>query len=366
MNHYSTRKVNYRNKQRNKTIKKKPSAPIINQHNVDYYNKNYYNTPGLPFTSIIKYINANYYSFNNLANTSDQDSINQFSFYFDVKPDFISNSKIVNIDQTIRKNPLMSVNKLLAYALYTKSKSFFVDQGNLKIELLKIQIGKDTIRTDIYMNGDLYKIQKSEPESETAAFEENTDYFILTLLDYLSKYGKNIDYNLINKIGITCCQNLFNLIVDQLTLTIMKAIKPEMCVFLNGKKYIELNLYEHSKTAKLYFKCDIVISYQEILDPEFQCGTLDFILCIDYIKNNYYFEKFILQYDVEKCNPGYIELQQQEANAANNSGKAKYLLPVAGVAAGVVAVPFLLGIVGGNEKKHRKTRKNIKHQKSYI
>jgi hypothetical protein len=346
-------------KNRGKTVKKRDSN---NNHNKQYYLTNFVNTPMIPFTSIINYINDHYEEYRTLGN-----KVNQWSFYFDVKDDFISNNKIVNIDQTISKNELMTLDKLLAYVLYSKSKSFFQENGNkIKIEDLKNQIGKDSSRVEILINGDTYQYQNQE---ENSTNDEKADYFIMTLLEYLGKLGKNIDYNLINKIGISCCQNIFNLLVDQLTITIMEAIHPETCTFLNGKKHIEIIMNEKIKKIKLFFSSNIIISYQQLLDPEYTCGHIDFIFVMDFMKNTYVFEKFVLNYDAEQCNPAFLEqqemnLQQEEDEKNKYSFLKKHLMKHAAitVASAMITTPFVLGAIGGNKntkkRKIKKTRKN--------
>jgi hypothetical protein len=358
--HKNRNKVNY-TKNANKTLKKKSSSPIINNHNKQYYLTNYVNTALLPYTSIIQYINTHYQEY-----LAAGEKVNKFGFYFDVKDDFISQKTSEKLDQMISKNPSMTLDKLLAYALYSKSNSFFKEKGTLKIEDLKNQIGKDSTRIEILVNGDSYQYPSAE-ENEFTSNDEKADYFIVTLLDYLSKFGKNINYNLLNQIGIACCQNLFNLMVDQLTVTIMKAIHPETCAFLNGKKHIELLFNDRYQKAKLFFSSNIIISYQELLDPEYTCGQLEFILVLDFTQNTYVFEKFVLNYEIEKCNPVFLEQQQlQEQQKEDKKNKysflKKHLMKHAAisVATAIITTPFALGAIGGNKNTKKRIKKKIK------
>jgi hypothetical protein len=348
----------------------------------DYYTDKFLNTSNLPRTLIIKYINNNYSTFlkeKEIDNVSSSSNPNQFSFFFDIKNDFIKGNK-VNIDQTLEKNTKMNTDKLLAYALYLKSSDFFKEKGALDTTLLKSQIGKDSTRMPIYINKNLYSFLPKSGDLELSTNDEKADFFILKIIDYLSNLNEKIDYNLINKIGITCCQNLFNLIIDQLTITIMQAIAPEFCAFMNGKKYVEFTLTESSKIAKLFFSSSMIISHKQNLDPEFKCGKIDFILLIDYSQNDYFFEKFNLEYDADMCNPLKEEQQQQDlinnnqvnGNNGNkfniNFDKYKYLIPAAAVTGAVVATPFILGVVGGKtktKKKNRKSRKNKRKTRKY-
>lgn len=357
----------------NKTMKKVNTTKIINNHNKQYYLTKFVNTPLLPYTSIIQYINNHYQEY-----LATGEKVNQFAFYFDVKDNFISQKQKEKLDQMISKNPLMTLDKLLAYALYSKSSSFFKEKGTLKLEDLKNQIGKDTTRIEILINGDTYEYKSTEENNDFSNNEEKADYFMVTLLDYLSKFGKNIHYNLLNQIGIACCQNLFNLIIDQLTITIMKAIHPETCAFLNGKKHIELLFNDRYQKAKLFFSSTILISYKELLDPEYTCGDIDLILVLDFTKNTYVFEKFVLNYEIEKCNPDFLEQQQlkiqeeeDKKSKSNNFIKKKLMKHAAiSVATAIITTPFALGAIGaigGNKntktRKNKKIRRNIKNKK---
>jgi len=353
-----------------------------NKSKKNYYIDNFLNTNLLPITPIISYINYNYKDFKEEINTNQ----NEFNFFFDVPNDFIKGNK-VKINQLINKNKNMSVDKLLAYALYLKSGDFFSKTGNLDIELLKNQIGKDSTRINIFINYNHYKFVPKKGEIEYASNDEKADYFIIKIIEYLENLSEKIDYNLINKIGIICCQNLFNLIVDQLNITIMNALAPEMSAFMNGKKHIEITIIENAKLAKLFFSGNIVISYKENLDPEYTCGSIDFILTIDLLQNNYFFERFYLEYDSKLCNPnvnpeekdqeqgnqeqgnqeqGNQEQGNQEQANKFNFDKYKNLIPVAAVTGAVIASPFLLGILGGKTKKKEKKRTLKKKKKNKI
>jgi hypothetical protein len=343
----------------------------------DYFIEKYFNTSLLPLTSIIKFINSNYPIF--LKEKEKDYNPTQFSFFFDTKNNFIKGNKI-EINYSLEKNIQMNTDKLLAYALYLKSSDFFLKKQALDIKLLKTQIGKDTVRMPIYINSNLYTFLPKNGDMESSTNDEKADFFILKIMDNLSNLNEKIDYNLLNKIGISCCQNLFNLLIDQLTIVIMNAIKPEFCTFINGKKHVELFLTESSKIAKLFFTGNIIISYKQNIDPEFTCGKIDFILTIDYQNNNYYFEKFNLEYDVNLCNPNKkLEIQennleQVQINNQNNESKSnfnfsnyKYLIPAAAVTGAVISTPFILGVVGGKMKTRKyKKSKNFKKTRKYI
>jgi hypothetical protein len=365
-------KTRRQRKKSNKTMKQtNTNTPkIVNTNNANYYTKNFTNTHLLPFSSIIKYINNNYDTFNNLSSVSSTNNmIHSFAFYFNVDNDFINNNKSESIETPINKNSIMDLNKLLAYSLYIKSKRFFQINNNLNIEDLKYQIGKDVSRIDIFINGDLYKNPYIEEDNEQLITNfQKADHFIITLMDYFGDFSKSVDYNQINQFGIACCQNIFNLVTDQINLALMDAIQPEFCVFLNGNKHIEITINETARVCKLFFSCNLVISYKQVLDPEYTCGNLDFILTLDLIKNTYRYENFILNYNVNNCDPYVYEANQnliQELDQKKKSSKLKYVIPAAAVTGAVVATPFLLGVLGGKRKRkrNRKVKGNSIKQK---
>ena len=358
-------KTNKVNKTSSKTMKKRDPNNNNNKTKA-YYLTNYVNTEDLPFTPIFQYINKNYKEYESFG-----EKVNQFTFYFEVGHDFINNNKKININHSIKKNPTMNLTKLLAYALYSKSSDFFQENGTMNIQDLKNQIGKDTSRIDILINEKPYQFDYDESKNDKKA-----DFFMLRIIDDLNKEdGENIDYNLVNQIGIACCQNIFNLLVDQLTITIMKAIHPETCAFLNGKKHIELILNKSVNKASFFFSADIVISYQELLDPEYTCGKLDFKFVMDFNKNTFYFEQFVLNYNVDRCNPEVEfeeELKEQELEELKQAKNGKFgflkkflrLHKVVGITSAMLSAPFILGAIGGNKYKIKK--KNMKTQKKSI
>jgi len=352
-----------RNKKAAQTLKNKQ---LTKQNNENYYINNFYNQPSLPNTKIIKYINSHYNEYQ-----TNVEKTKNLSFYFDIDDNFISNknNKIINFNQSIKQNPISDLNKFLSYTLYAKSKYFFKQNSTLNISDLKEQIGKDTSRIPLFINGDSYKFISKEDENGGTSFIEKADYFNLMLINYFKKTSKNIDYNLINQIGIACCQNILNQIVDLILINMLNVLAPETCTFLNTKIKIELTLDKNTKICKRFYSSDVIISYNQELDPENSCGRFEFILVIDYIKNIYYFEKFILNYDADKCDPNYEEKQKSKINIPKmNTSKInmpkvdKDILVPFTVTGGIVATPFILGALGG--KKYNKIKKIDKIKKN--
>jgi hypothetical protein len=117
------------------------------------------------------------------------------------------------------------------------------------------------------------------------------------------------------------------------------------------------------------FKSLLSISYNRDLDIEFTCGELEFTLLIDLKRNIYKFTKFILKYNIEGCKPvsNNQQVTNNQDNVANeeNQGNSflKYVIP-AGLGVGVIATPFLLGALGGKNKKLKaKKLKTIKRKR---
>ena len=143
---------------RNKT--RKSNVPSRNNAIKSMYNKDYYGTELLPMTDILTYVNNNFadylvYKERNLAETKYEVVVADFLIIDDI---FKKQEKEAHINTIIKKNPNMSLKKMLAYSLYTKSSSWF-QNGIMNISSFKYQIGKDVSRTDIKINNEKYVIQ---------------------------------------------------------------------------------------------------------------------------------------------------------------------------------------------------------------
>ena len=102
---------------------------------------------------------------------------------------------------------------------------------------------------------------------------------------------------------------------------------------------------------------------------------MDLIFLIDFKRNTYKFSKFKLNYNSAICYQDEEGSQVNTTNAtnANNENEKeknkpnyfKYGIPIALGVGGIVAAPFLLGALGGKNKKLKlkKTKKNKRKYK---
>ena len=96
---------------------------------------------------------------------------------------------------------------------------------------------------------------------------------------------------------------------------------------------------------------------------------------MDFNKNTFYFEQFVLNYNVDRCNPEVEfeeELKEQELEELKQAKNGKFgflkkflrLHKVVGITSAMLSAPFILGAIGGNKYKIKK--KNMKTQKKSI
>jgi hypothetical protein len=118
------------------------------------------------------------------------------------------------------------------------------------------------------------------------------------------------------------------------------------------------------------FKCQLIITRDGgPLDPEYPCGFMEFILFIDILNNNYELKKFKFDYDIDKCGPEILPIQNEDIQKPIKSSlksnlrsnlKPEIVVPAAVVTAGIIATPILLATLGGKTKKRNKTIKKRK------
>jgi len=209
---------------RNKT--RKSNVPSRNNAIKSMYNKDYYGTELLPITDIINYSNNNFHEYlvykeRNLAETRYEVNAADFFIIDDI---FKKKEKIANINTIIKKNPVTSLKKMLAYSLYTKSLSWF-ENGIMNISRFKSQIGKDVSRVEIKINNEIYII--NYPPDGHRNYYKIADDFNIKIMNVLSTFSI-IDFDLVNKIGILMCQNVFNFTTDLIGLMIINKIEPEL------------------------------------------------------------------------------------------------------------------------------------------
>jgi hypothetical protein len=366
--------TNQRINERNKTVRRKDTK-------VGYYNKNFKNSPLLPYTKIIEYVKTNFNEYSSLKNklqSEGNDKIITLDDCFDIKDKFKIGEREYTFDSAIDGNPNMPLDKLIAYSYYIKSSSMFINKNKLEfLKLLKYQIGKDVRRQDRTINGKEYSTSLYSDQSKTNYVI--TDMFYQTLIDafYNANANKQIDYDTVNKMGLLSCQNMYGLITDLITVKLSEITHPEVNSVFRPDKFESIIINNEQTTMEYLFKSQIIMSRDgEGMDPEYPCGTLEFKLLFDLKANIFKFTSFKLSYNINKCGP---EVENQGNNQGNNQGqgpelkkdsliKWEYAAPAGIGTAGLVATPFLLGVFGGKinrtPRKIRKTKRVRKNKRS--
>ena len=360
---------NQRNNQSNKTVRKKDTQ-------VSYYNKNFKNSPLLPYTNMLAYMKTKFNEYSVLKNKLESEGnykIITLDDCFDLKDKFKIGEREYTFDSSIDGNPDMPLDKLIAYSFYIKSSSMFINKNKLEfLKLIKYQIGKDVRRHDRTINGKEYNMSLYSDQSKTNYVV--ADMFYQTLIDtfYIANANKEIDYNTVNKIGLLSCQNMYGLITDLITVKLSEITHPEVNSVFRPDKSETIIINNEQTTIEYFFKSQIVMSRDGgAMDLEYPCGTLEFKLLFDLKENIFKFTSFKLSYNINNCGP---EIVNQGNNQGQGQGegqekkdsliKWEYALPAGVGAAGLVATPFLLAAFGGKIKRTpRKIKKTLKKTK---
>ena len=373
MNTNKSKKKNAPTKKIIRSITVKSRVPSRNNAIKQIYNRDYYGTNLLPMTNIIQYIDAN---FNDYMSMKDQKTsldlpAASFEDFFIVDEVLKRKENVADIDIQIIKQPNANLNKLLAYSLYYSEYKNWFKSKKMDISSLKNQSGKDLSRIDILLNNVKYN-SVAENTNNT-----KTDKFNVELMNILSKFVV-IDFDLINKIDIAICQNIINFITDLITLLISIKIAPEKLLITKAEKNVSINLTKSQQNIVYNFKTKFYITKDGgIYDPEFTCGDMELTFIIDLKKNTYKFSKFKCKYNADTCYQGdnSVSIQSNvsnqdnvtnEDNVANeeNQGSSflKYAIP-AGLGVGIIATPYLLGALGGKNKKLKAKKLKTKRRK---
>lgn len=325
----------------------------------DFYN-HYNNTKLLPVSPILNYIKNNF-DYNDPKKNYDI-TIDEL---FDFGNKMNSDKDVFSLDSIVNGKNNYTLDKLLAYCFYSKTKHAFLDNNMKKttmpyyLEILKYQMGKDIRRDDRTINGvkygrDLYSDEKKNNY-------QITDLFYKTLIYHFNKVDKNIDYNKINKICLLSCQNIFNLITDLITVKLIHMLSPASNSVYRATKSTNIIISKTTVTMEFVFDSLLIISQGENpINPEYPCGNLHFTLLVDLNKQIYKFSSFKLNYDINKCGPPNENIV---STSNNGSTKLKYVIPGAAVFGGLIATPFILGLLGGKHGQNNKKNKTRKLKK---
>jgi hypothetical protein len=371
-----TKRIILKQNKNKQNTKKRINKPT----NITYYTSKFAGTELIPRTTIINKLFNNYNDFLKIKNerlNSNNDVITM-SDCFNVENIFnIINTNGGNIllNTTINGNKNFGIDKMITYAFYTKSKELMNDD-NIKesIKLIKYQMGKDIHRDNRLINGEDYGTGFFAKYAEN--YYDCADKFYEIIIGYLHKVSRFVDYNLVNKIALLSCQSMYNFIIDLISHEIMKKILPEAVNITQAEKSQVITLTREKQEVEFLFKSKAYITYNgEIMDITNPCANLDFVLLFDFKNNNYKFTKFIFEYDYDICKTPEgsdfgTSITQHEPEKENNNEKednSKNNKIIYGISAGlgaasVAAVPFLLGVLGGNKKNKRNKRNNKKNK----
>ena len=360
---------------KNKIIKLrtiKTRIPSRNNAIKKMYNRDYYGKDLLPITNIIQYIDANFNDYMSMKEQKTSLDLPSSSFedFFIVDDILKRKENVANIDIQINKQPNVSLNKLLAYSLYYSEYKSWFNSDKMDTSLFKFQIGKDASRINLTINKENFNFNDKDKNNIKA------DKLNIELMTILSKFNI-IDLDLINKIGIVVCQNIINYITDLISLMISNKIAPEKMLITQATKNIVLTLTKTQQNSVINFKTKFWITKDGSIDhPELTCGDMEFSFLIDFKKNTYKFINFKCKYDANICYQE--EIQENVANVENvtnvaNVDNSKYLtygIPLALGVGGIIAAPFLLGALGGKNKKiknkkSKRVNKTKKRKKSF-
>jgi hypothetical protein len=342
----------------NKSKKLKPKNP---------YEK-YKNTKQIPITSILSYIFSGYQDFSLYKKKCEHEKRytitldDCFIIDKDSMPFALRKNKI---NLSLKMNPKTPLDRLLAYCFYNTQSSIFENDINSGIISIKYQLGKDIKRSDRTINYKPYPSSYYDKENNY----EDADLFYQNIIDHTKLYYKKTNLNIVNKIALLSCQNMFNFITNLITLKLIEILNPETNSIFRPDKTTNITINLNEISLELYIKSKLIISRDgEPIDPEYPCGNLELRLHFDLLKNKYELKTFILDYDIDKCGP---EISNQTTSNENKiddkkSSKMKYILPTGAITAGLVTIPFILPLLGGKTKKNKlkknKKKKTIKRK----
>lgn len=277
--------------------------------------KYYLDTPLLPLTRTLY----------NIKNQFEEDyEEKEIHELFNFGDSLNTKAIVFSFDSKVKSSKNNNVQDLLACAFYLKSPNTFLNKKQINLtrdflQKIKTQISKDVSRDIRFINNNEFI-----PQVDTNA----ADQFIQILVDSFIKMKMDVDYDAINKLSLASCQNVLNLINDQLILQ-MNKMTDNYCLFTEANKSIYTTITKSELNIKYEFNAKIV------LGPGKSCGYLSYILLIDVFNNKYEFSSFKINYDLNVCLP---EIKKKK-----------------------------FGIFGGynrKTKKMKKYRKNTKTQKN--
>lgn len=353
----TTKRNTDKNKNKNKTVR-------------NYYKNKFKNSPLLPYTTILMYIKTNfntYLALNTKIENEGTGKLITLEDCFNMNNMFEVGLREYTFDSPINGNPSMALDKLIAYSYYIKSSPMFINKSKLDfLKLLKYQMGKDIRRQNRTINGKQYS--SSLYMDVNKSNYDIADLFYQSLIDAFSP-NKQMDYDIINKIMLLSSQNMYNLITDLISVKLSEITYPEINSVFRPTKIENIIINNEQTTMEYVFESKIIMSKDgSVIDPEYPCGMVSFKLLFDLKANTFKFSSFKLSYNINKCGPEIESTNETAPNEQKREPAAKweYALPAGIGMAGLIAAPFLLGVLGGKKRTKQKTKKKrIKRNKSF-
>jgi hypothetical protein len=314
------------------------------------YTEKYKNTPYFPKSNIINEMKQNFSNFLEKS-TSDKFNISLNDlFILNIK---IKNNKKISINKTLNQNTNMKLNELIENMYYIMSNNFFISKDKIInndkiiISRIKEQIGKDIVRSTVYINGTIDNKQDYiKNEDDTKEFIEIADLYYEKIIKTFQNFNLPVNYDIINKICLLTTQNLSNFLTDIINLYINSLIKPEMALVYNVNEITKS--IEISET-KIYFiltqKSKLLVTNDEEWQPDNICGNLYFKFKVDILNDKYIMQNLQLNINTTTmpCSTPTEIMDIPDDNNNNTSNDKKYLIPLLVSVAGVTTSPFLLG-----------------------
>jgi hypothetical protein len=343
-------------KSKNKNNTKKMRSSIVP---INYYSNVYKNTQFLPKTQIINYLFSGYKLYKNEKNDKTPALTLKDCFIID-NDSFPRGLKKGTIDASLKMNPKTPLDKLISYCFYLKQPYIFErkNEDNVNgITIIKQQIGKDIKRSNRTINGKLYDSLYYNQFGENV---HAADVFYQNIIDqFISANHKNVNLNMVNKFALLSCQNIFNLITDLITIKLNEILSPETNSVFRPDKFTNIIINNNQLSIEIGLTSKLIISRnEEPINPEYPCGNLEMLLYIDLLHNKYELKTLKLTYDINKCGPDEPNEQYDKIKY-----KPEYVIPGGILTAGIVATPFLLGVLGGKRKKYNRRTKKIRNYK---
>jgi hypothetical protein len=376
-----------------------PAVDSLAAATANEYDLHFKNTNLIPETPIIKSLQNNlptYLDEHDKPTTEKNETIVFLSHCFDLEQlnkqlSAAKKKKRFTIHVTLKGNAdVVPLTKLIEFSFFESSSRFFgsaknPDEIKSRIheipELIKGQLDKDISRmyyktrlNDTDYSSQFEEIAETEEPNNPTTALKSADLFYSLLANLYSKHHIPINYDNINKLTLLTIQtfviNLNPLIVDH----IAKIFEPEHILLVStiiNDTFIEIT---HDKqTFTVHFAINVLVSKDGAFDVDNVGGVMYYVFEADLIENTYQLS-LILKYDKDNFDATKEEFdpksdkfaakpQHKEIISLPENMSVKNMIAVGASSAYVAATPFVLGVLGGNKKRKRKTHNKTSHNK---